>query len=252
MRAQIWYHQAKVTKREDDTMPAQLYGIEHFLYIGITTVICAGALILGKKYAKSERSRRIFLQSLALLLLASILTNRLSQVFRYETTRWEQIIPDSYCGMTSLVLSLAVLFGKKDNNVLHFVWILGLFGGIATVVYPSFIDQGPTIFYLPTISGLLHHSLSATVAVAVLLFGQMRITYKKWYCTLFGFTCYLAVGAFLIGYIGLSDAFHIYTPLIDGTPFTTWGMAPLYAVCYALVLFVIEWFRKRKAKSAAD
>lgn len=229
-------------------MPAQLYGIEHFTYIGITTALAVGALLLVKKHAKTEKSQQIFLKGLAAILFIAILANRLSQVFRYGMVRWEQIIPDSYCGMTSLVLALAVLFGKKDNDVLHFVWILGLFGGISTIVYPSFIDQGPTIFYLPTISGLLHHSLSATLAVALLLFNQIHITYKKWYCTLFGFTCYLSVGAFLIGCMGFSDAFHIYTPLIDGTPFTTWGMAPLYVICYGLLLFIIEFVRARKAK----
>lgn len=230
-------------------MPAEVFGIEHFIYIGITAALAGGGLLFAKKYVKSERGQAIVLKSLALLLFISILANRLSQVFRYGTVRWEQIIPDSYCGMTSLVLSLAVLFGKKDNNVLHFVWILGLFGGIATVIYPAFIGQGPTVFYLPTISGLLHHSLCATVVVAVLLFGHMRITYKKWYCTLFGFTCYLTVGAFLIGCLGLSDAFHIYTPLFDGSPLTTWFMAPIYAICYALILFIIEAVRKRKGGS---
>ena len=229
-------------------MPAVVFGIEHFLYMGITGVMAAVGLLCAKKYAKSERAKAIVLKALAAALLVAIIMNRLSQVFRYGMVRWEQIIPDSYCGMTSLVLSLAVLFGKKDNDALHFVWILGLFGGISTIAYPSFIDQGPTIFYLPTISGLLHHSLSATLAVAILLFNQIHITYKKWYCTLFGFTCYLSVGAFLIGCMGFSDAFHIYTPLIDGTPFTTWGMAPLYVICYALLLFVIERVRKNKVK----
>ena len=232
-------------------MPAQLYGIEHFIYIGITTAIAVSGLLLAKKFAKTESSQRIFLKGVALALFVAILANRLSQVFRYGMVRWEQIIPDSYCGMTSLVLALAVLFGKKDNDVLHFVWILGLFGGISTIAYPSFIDQGPTIFYLPTISGLLHHSLSATLAVAILLFNQIHITYKKWYCTLFGFTCYLSVGAFLIGFFGFSDAFHIYTPLIDGTPFTTWGMAPLYVICYALLLFIIERVRIYKSKKVS-
>lgn len=229
-------------------MPAQLYGIEHFTYIGITTALAATGLILAKKIVKTEKSQTIFLKSLAFLLFISILTNRLSQVFRYETTRWEQIIPDSYCGMTSLVLALAVLFGKKDNDVLHFVWLLGLFGGISTVIYPAFIDQGPTIFYLPTISGFLHHSLSATVAVALLLFNQIHLTHKKWYCTIFGFTCYLSVGAFLIGYFGFSDAYHIYTPLIDGTPFTTWVMGPIYLVCYSLIIFIVEYIRNKKNK----
>ena len=169
-------------------VPAVVFGIEHFIYIGITTAIAAAALLLAKKFAKSETAKTVFLKTLAALLLIAIVTNRLSQVFRYGQVRWEQIIPDSYCGMTSLVLALGVLFGKKDNGVLHFVWLLGIFGGISTVIYPAFIGQGPTVFYLPTISGLLHHSLSATMVVAILLFGWIRITYKKWYCTLFGFT----------------------------------------------------------------
>lgn len=230
-------------------MPAVVFGIEHFLYIGITTFLSVLGLLLAKKYAKTEKSKTIIIKALALALLVSILLNRLSQVFRYGLVRWEQIIPDSYCGMTSLVLSLAVLFGKKDNCVLHFTWILGIFGGISTVIYPAFIGQGPTVFYLPTISGLLHHSFSAIVGITVLQFGWMRVTYKKWYCTLFGFTCYLTVGAFLIGCLGISDAFHIYTPLLDGTPLTTWVMAPIYAICYALILLIIELVRKKQKPS---
>ncbi len=229
-------------------MPAQLYGIEHFTYMGITSLIAIIGLYFAKKYAKTEKSQTIVLKSLAFCLFVAILTNRLSQVFRYETVRWVEIIPESYCGLTSLVLALAVLFGKKDNDAYHFLWILALFGGISTVVYPAFINQGPTIFYLPTISGLLHHSFSATLTIALLLFKQINVTYKKWYCTLFGFTCYLTLGAFLIGCLGLSDAFHIYTPLLSDTPLTTWVMAPIYAVCYALLLFIIEFVRKRKAK----
>ena len=231
-------------------MPAQLYGIEHFTYMGVTSLIAIIGLFFAKKYAKTEKSQTIILKSLAFCLFIAILANRLSQVFRYETVRWVEIIPESYCGLTSLVLALAVLFGKKDNDAYHFLWILALFGGISTVIYPAFIGQGPTIFYLPTISGLLHHSFSSTLVIALLLFKQINVTYKKWYCTLFGFTCYLTLGAFLIGCLGLSDAFHIYTPLLSDTPLTTWVMAPIYAVCYALLLLIIEIVRKRKAKKS--
>lgn len=229
-------------------MPAQLYGIEHFTYMGITALLASLALLLAKKYAKTEKAQTVFLKSLAVALFIAILTNRLSQVFRYETVRWEQIIPDSFCGLTSLVLAVAVLFGKKDNDVYHFVWILALFGGVSTVVYPAFIGQGPTIFYLPTISGLAHHSFSSTLAIALLLFDQIHITYKKWYCTFYGFTCYMTLGAFLIGGLGFEDAFHIYTPLISDTPLTAWVMAPIYAVCYALLLWIVELVRKHLAK----
>lgn len=134
------------------TIPAELYGIEHFVYIGITAALTAAGLILAKKYAVSERARRAVIKGLALALFVAILTNRLSHVFRYEDVRWREIIPDSYCGLTSLALALAALFGKRDNVAYHFLWHIALFGGISTIVYPSFIGQGATVFYLPIIS----------------------------------------------------------------------------------------------------
>lgn len=228
-------------------MAPQLFGTEHILYILISTVVARSALALAKKTAVTETSQKIFLKILALLLFAAIMANRLSQVFRYDTVRWYCIIPDSFCGMTSLVLALAVLFGKKDNCVLHFVWLLGLFGGISTVIYASFVDQNISFFYLPTISGLLHHSLSATLSVALLQFRQIDITYKKWYCTFFGFTAYLTLGAFLMHTFHLSDAFHIAEPLIPGTPLTAWVMAPMYAAGYGLILLAVEIAKRKKA-----
>lgn len=228
-------------------MAPQLFGTEHILYILISTVVAVITLVLARKTAVTEKSQRIFLKILALLLLAAILANRLSQVFRYGTVRWYCIIPDSFCGMTSLVLALAVLFGKKDNCVLHFVWLLGLFGGISTVIYATFVDQNISFFYLPTISGLLHHSLSATLSVALLQFRQIDITYKKWHYTFFGFTAYLTLGAFLMHTFKLSDAFHIAEPLIPGTPLTAWVMAPMYAAGYGLVLLGVEIAKRKKA-----
>jgi hypothetical protein len=227
-------------------MAPQLFGIEHILYIIITTVVAVVGLLLAKKYATSEKAQTLVLKGIAAALFVAIMTNRLSQVFRYDTVRWYCIIPDSFCGMTSLVLALAVLFGKKDNAVLHFVWLLGIFGGVSTVIYATFVDQGISFFYLPTISGLLHHSLSAITVVALFLFKQIRITYKKWYCTLFGFTCYLTVGAFLMHTFGMSDAFHIAEPLLPDTPLTAWVMAPIYAVCYGAILWIVEIVRKKK------
>ena len=230
-------------------MAPQLFGIEHILYIIISTIVASAALLLAKKYAKSEKSKMIFLKILAFLLFAAIMTNRLSQVFRLSEPRWYLIIPDSFCGMTSLVLALAVLFGKRDNNVYHFVWLLGLFGGISTTIYASYVDQDISFFYLPTISGLLHHSLCATVVVALLMFGQIDITYKKWYCTFFGFTTYLTLGAFMMQTFNMSDAYHIAEPLISDTPLTAWVMAPMYAIGYALVLWIVEIIKKRTKKN---
>ena len=225
-------------------MDLSVFGTVHIIYLLLTLPISFAILFFAKKYAKTEKSQSIVLKSIAALLLIWIVINRLSQVFRYENVRWEQIIPDSFCGMTSLVLSLAVLFGKKDNVVYHFVWALGLVGSVITVFNPTFLDQSSSVFYLPTISGLLHHSICLVMVVALLLFKQIYITYKKWYCTLFGFTAYLTLGAFQMSVFGFSDAFHIAEPILSDTPLTAWVMAPIYMMCYILVLFVIELVRK--------
>lgn len=233
-------------------MKPQLFGTEHILYIVISTVLAVTGLLLARKFAKTDRPQIIFLKGLAVLLFVAIMTNRISQVFRYDAIRWYCLIPDSFCGMTSLVLALAVLFGKKDNHVLHFVWLLGLFGGISTVIYATFVDQDSSFFYIPTISGLIHHSLCATLVVALLMFRQIDITYKKWYCTFFGFTGYLTLGAFLMHTFDLSDAYHIAEPLIPDTPLTAWVMAPMYAVAYALILLIIDVVKKKLKNKAKD
>lgn len=231
-------------------MAPQLFGIEHILYIVITTILGGAGLLLAKKFAKTDKAQSNVLKLLALLLFIAIVTNRLSQVFRYGNVRWYCIIPDSICGMTSLMLSIGVLFGKKDNGILHFTWLLGLFGGISTVIYATFVDQDMSFFYLPTISGLLHHSLAAMVAVAVLMFRYMEISYKKWHCTVFGFMGYVTVGAFLMNIFDLSDAMHLAEPLLDDTPLTIWVMAPMYAVAYGIILFVAELVKRKKENKA--
>ena len=227
-------------------MRPELFGIEHILYIIISTLIGSGIVLFSIKYKNDEKKSNIILKVLASLLFISIMINRLSQVFRYDDVKWYLIIPDSYCGMTSLVLSLAVIFGKKDNAALHFVWLMGIFGGISTVIYATFVGQGPTIFYLPTISGLIHHSFSAILTIVVLIYKCISITYKKWYYTLFGFTAYITVGALLMYVFNMSDAFHIAEPLLPGTPLTAWVMGPIYAVAYGIILFIVEIIRTKK------
>ena len=229
-------------------MDLGVFGSVHLIYLAITLPVSFAILFFAKKYAKSERSQQIVLKLLGALLFIWILINRLSQVYRYDTVRWEQIIPDSFCGMTSLALSLAVIFGKKNNDVYHFTWFLGVVGASLTVLNPTFLDQGPSIFYLPTISGLLHHSITLVVVAALFLFGQIDVTYKKWYCTFYGFTVYLTIGAFQMSVLGLDDAFHIVEPILDGTPLTAWVMAPLYAAGYGLVLLAFELVKKHLNK----
>ncbi len=229
-------------------MVPQVFGKEHIIYVIVSTVVCAVGLILMKKYAKKPKAQTIILKCIAVLLFVSVMTNRLSQVFRYDQTRWYCIIPDSFCAMTSLILSLSVLFGKRNNPIFHFAWLLGLFGGTATIIYPTFVSQNPSFFYIPTFTGLLHHSFCALTVIALLMFGQIEISYKKWYCVILGFTCYLTVGAFLMSVFGVSDAFHIVEPLLPNTSLTAWVMAPIYLASHGIIFAVIELTRRYLAK----
>ena len=84
--------------------------------------------------------------------------------------------------------------------------------------------------------------------IALFLFNQISVTYKKWHYSLFGFTSYLTIGAFQMSVLGLDDAFHIVEPMLDGTPLTVWVVAPIYAIGYATVLWIIEIVRKHKRR----
>lgn len=230
-------------------MNPQIFGWQHILIFVISVGIIISTTILLKKYIKNEKTLDIVIKSIAGALLVAIITNRLSIVFKYDTPEWERIIPDSFCGMSSLVLSLATLLGKKDNNVLHYVWFMALLGGSVTMIYPDFIGQSSSVLYLPTSSGLLHHIMAVYLVVLLLTFGYIKPTYKKWYCTLFGFTTYLSIGVFEISVLGLSDAFYIYKPILSGTPMNVWMLIPLYIAIYGGTLAIIEIVRRKKSHS---
>ena len=80
------------------------------------------------------------------------------------------------------------------------------------------------------------------------MFGYLKITYKKWYCTLWGFASYFSYGAFLMCVLGFSNPFYMTGPAVSGTPLTAWLIAPIYIVVYALILLVVELVRKRMSK----
>ncbi|MGM9858872.1 MAG: hypothetical protein ACI311_06470 [Bacilli bacterium] len=232
-------------------MYPELYGYQHIIYLIIFFGLSISSLILIKKYVKSEKTLSIILKSLGGALLISILLNRFS-IFYFKSNPHDPklLLPDSYCGLTSLVLALAVLFGKKDNYAYHYLWLMGILGGGITVFYPDFIGQNQSFFYLPTISGLLHHSITLYICVYLIIFDFVHITYKKWYCTLIGFAFYMTYAVYLISLIGIDDALHIFTPLLSGTPLYAWFLSILYAVLYAVILLVIELVRNHLNKKA--
>lgn len=138
----------------------KIFGWEHFVYLAVFIIISIVGLICAKKFAKTEKAQNIIIKITGIALFLSILASRLSITFCSSNPQWHHMLPNQFCGMSSLVLSLAVIFGKKNNNVYHFVWFIALLGGILTMIYPDFLPQNPSFFYPPTITGMIHHSLS--------------------------------------------------------------------------------------------
>lgn len=229
-------------------MNPKIYGIEHIIYIIISVILTVIICICAKKFVKTDEAQKILIKISGGILFAIILINRLVLVFEYDTVNWLKLITDSFCSTSSYVLSLTILFGKKDNNILHFVWLISLAGGVITTFYPDFIGQNPSFMYAPTIFGLMHHTISAIVVILLLMFKYINLTYRKWYCTLFGFTTYLSYGAFLMCVLDFSNPFYMVKPAINGTPFTVWNIMIIYIIVYSLILFTIEMIRKQIKK----
>ena len=50
----------------------------------------------------------------------------------------------------------------------------------------------------------------------------------------------------------LSDAFHIAEPLLPNTPLIAWVMGPMYAAAYAVILFAIELYKKKRNATSSE
>lgn len=228
-------------------MNPQVFGKEHLLYIAFSIVTALVVCLLTACFAKSEKAQNAVMRFAGGLLFVIIFANRLALVFEYEETNWLKLITDSFCSTSSYVLALALIFGKRNNAVLHFVWLISLAGGAIATFYPNFIGQHPSFLYPPTILGMMHPTWSAIVVVLLFICNYLHLTYKKWYCTAIGFGAYLLLGAFLMFVLDYSNPFYMAEPALDGTIFTVWAIAPIYMAVYGLILWIVELVRRRKA-----
>ena len=230
----------------------KLYGPEHILYIVMCFVVAATIFIVAKLFIKTEKQKEIFMRCLGAILFLIILTNRIVLVYEYDTVNWMKILTDSICSTSSYLLGLALLFGKKDNGMLHFLWLISLAGGIITTFYPNFLDQNPSFWYPPTIFGLMHHTFSAIVVIVMLMFKYINLSYKKWRYTLWGLLGYLSYGSFCLCVLKMGNPFYMVEPAVDNTPFTIWVLIPIYVVVYAVIVFLVEVIRNKKRSNKKE
>ena len=228
-----------------------IFGTEHIIFLVIFVILAVVSLILIKKFVKTEKTKMIIIKVLAALLLCAVVCNRIC--ISIKNSDWTSLIPNTFCGLDSLVLALALLIGRKNNAVLHFVVYVGFVGGLVTLIYPDFIENYPSIFDPLSFSGLLHHAFTLYLCILVQVVGWFTPDYKKWKNLVIGFMAYITLGAFLMFVLDVNTAFYINSPILNGTPLTVWVLAPIFAVGYALYMLAYELIKRKiqKHKSVA-
>lgn len=233
----------------------KIYGIEHIVYLLLTALVFAVTLHPVVKHPPAAETRRRAVRILGAALLALIIWNRLSVTVMRDaldangvfslTLFWRSILPSTICGTTSLLLALAALICREDSRAFHFLAPTMFTGGLATLLYPDFIGQAPSIFYPMTISGLLHHTVGLYLVLYMYLTRYIKPALKRWWCLPAGLACYYAYGLFYIHVIGSEDAMQIRTSLLEGLPLRFAELFVLGTVLYTLWLRLWEGFVKK-------
>lgn len=222
-------------------MPPKIFGIEHIIYMVISFVLTISALVLIKIFCKTEKAKNLAYRISGVVLLLTIILNNL---FVYL---WVGDIKlDSLCGVVSFLFGIFAVFAKKDSSCLHFIAYTALFAGLIPTFYPTYIGQGPSIFFPSTITSLLHHSMSFYLAVLTFELGFITPNIKKWHAWPLGYFALITIGVFNIKIRGKGDSMNINSPLIPNTIFNWFYLALIFIAVYTIFLLVYDTIKNKK------
>lgn len=226
----------------------KVFGRQHLTFIAIYVVLGVASLILAKLFLKERKGQTIFIKVLAGLTLIFNIGCRLSVGYYFG---WKYVFPSTICSLTSILLPIIVLFGKENLKVYHGLWYIALVGGLASTIYADYVSQNPSIFYLPTITGLLHHAFIILLVVAMVLFDWFRPDLKKWYYFPMIFAGYITIGTFALHVLEIENAMSITVPIISGTPLNCWfilGVGTVLEIFVNIIYtLIVKYVQKKKA-----
>lgn len=223
-------------------MPPKIFGTEHIIYMVISFILTALAIVLIKKFCKSEKSQTLAVKISGAVLLFSILLNRY-----FCTICWkgEPFLPASLCGTISLVFGVLAIVCKKDSMPLHFISYTAILACLIATVYPNYIGQGPTIFYSATITSLIHHSLSFYLALLIFVLGYVTPDLKKWHAWPLGYFAFVTYGLYNVKILNRASM-NINSPIIAGTPFNWFYLGLIFICAYTVFLIVFDICKNKK------
>ena len=223
----------------------EIFGWQHLLYVALAIVFGYIGYMLVYKRLKSEEGRSKLIHILSVILLLLILVNRVTVVLLVEDGNWLRFLPYSYCGISSLAISIGGLIFKKDHPWFHATIFVGFVGATLTLIYPDFLVQDDSFFFLPTITGLLHHTMMLFLIIVMIGTQYVKPDLKKYYLLAIGIMGYLTVGIFLIAKLGYPDAMYIYEPALPRSIFDFIGFGYLLFPTHALFLWLWGKYKHR-------
>ena len=238
----------------------------HIVFILLIIPIMVGTLILFKTKAKTDKAVNLTLYIAAGILLAVIIGQRISIVYwgikdgimkdvfgELRLYNWFMILPDSICGLTSLCVPIFVFAwrGKNNNHLIEAVFSISMLGCLGTIFYPDYLNFQP-LWQMRCWGGLIHHTLSGWICLAMLLKGKFTPSLKRWYLNPIAIIAIDAYGFFCLFVLKFSTCMNISSPLISDIPLSNWW---ILSIGYALIntLFLLVWeltHRKKKQEEA--
>lgn len=234
-------------------MPPKIYGWQHLVFLAVFIAVSAGAITAIKLKLKSPKALDITVKCLGGALIALLIWNRISiAVFK---NNWLMLLPDSFCGVSSLCLGICAIFCKRDALPFHYLIYIAVFGGIANDLFPYYLGQADYFMFPATISGMLHHSFSLDLALIMVITGYVKPCFKKFYAFPLGVCFTLVFGIFLVDALKFETAMYIYSPLAG--PLTWYMVFPAVTAAVYALLFVYERYiapklLKRKQERLKD
>lgn len=233
-----------------------VFHLEHFIFLAIVILLIALGLFLNFKVVKQDKTRELILKISGIVLLIMIIANRFSIVlvnrivFENKSYSWINLIPNTFCGFTSLFLGLTIVIGKKDNPFLNACYPVAFIGGLLSTIYPDYLDH--QMFFDPrTITGLIHHAIDIWIVIYALTIKYINPSFKKLPYFFLYITSTMTFGVFLMDALGFESAMQIGKPLISSLPiFTSWYMVGFMLTClYVGFLFLYPIIMKKLKKA---
>lgn len=236
-----------------------VWGLAHILFLVGFIIIAPTFLFLVHKYVKSKRTYDYVLLSCAAILLALEIMNRFFSCYECLVLNvckqgpiynsWWEIIPDTLCGMNSIVLSLAVIFSINNKNslIFHFIVYNSLLTAIPVLFVPGFLSDYPC-YSASSITSFLHHDVAIILALLVIMTGEFKPDIKKWYVYPLGYICYLIIGVFELTVLNFKNPFNMKDGLLSSMPVLTSWYVMFIASIFGVLLFLIlfEHFKNKK------